>query len=395
VTVKLRIPFNKPFIAGKELFYIAKAVTYGNLGGDGYFTDACARLLEERFDIRKVLMTPSCTAALEMAAVLCDLGPGDEVILPSFTFVSTVNAVARLGAKPVFVDIRPDTLNLDECLVEEAINERTKAIFAVHYAGVGCAMDLLSKLANNHGLKLVEDAAQGVNSYFQGRSLGSIGHLGAFSFHETKNFICGEGGALCINSLEFLERAEIIRDKGTNRQKFFRGEVDKYTWVDIGSSHVPSEIVCAFLYAQLELMDEITKRRRRIYEFYENHLRPLERHSLLRLPRVPADCRSNYHSFYILLPNEQTRDAVMKHLRDSGILAVFHYVPLHTSPMGQTYGYRRGMLPLTEDFSARLLRLPFYHEITEEEQLSVIEAVSECLQTEGVIRGFPGPAQAT
>jgi dTDP-4-amino-4,6-dideoxygalactose transaminase len=243
-----KIPFNKPFIAGRELFYIAQAVTFGNLSGDGHFTKKCAHLMQERFGIPKVLLTPSCTAALEMAAQLCDLGPGDEVIMPSYTFVSTASAFVRMGASPVFVDIRPDTLNIDEALVEDAITERTRAICVVHYAGVACEMDRIMAIARGHGLRVVEDAAQGVNSWYNGRALGSIGDLGCYSFHETKNYICGEGGALCINDPQLIQRAEIIRDKGTNRQRFFRGEVDKYTWVDVGSSYVPSEICSAFLY---------------------------------------------------------------------------------------------------------------------------------------------------
>ena len=255
---QIEIPFNKPFIAGKELYYVAQAVTRGNLGGDGYYTQACCRLLEEKFGIPKVLLTPSCTASLEMAAILCELKEGDEVIMPSYTFVSTASAFVREGAKPVFVDIRPDTLNIDENLIEAAITEKTKAICVVHYAGVSCEMDKIVEIARKHNLVLIEDAAQGVNAFYKGQALGSIGDLGCYSFHETKNFICGEGGALCINNPRFQERAEIIRDKGTNRQKFFRGQVDKYTWVDVGSSFVPSELCSAFLYGQLELMDEIT-----------------------------------------------------------------------------------------------------------------------------------------
>src|SRR5215468_2682286 len=301
-----RIPFNKPFIAGKELHYIARAIDSGQLAGDGYFTKHCCRVFEEQLGIHKILMTPSCTAALEMAAMLCDLGPGDEVILPSFTFVSTANAFVRLGAKPVFVDIRPDTLNLDERLIESAITPRTKAIFPVHYAGVSCAMNSIMTVATKHNLVVVEDAAQGVNAFYDGRALGAIGHLGTYSFHDTKNYISGEGGALCINAPEMVERAEIIRDKGTNRSQFFRGEVDKYTWVDIGSSYVPSEICCAFLYAQLEMLETITNRRRKVYELYRHHLEPLEAEGLLRLPVIPEGCDSNYHIFYILLPDLET-----------------------------------------------------------------------------------------
>lgn len=376
-----KIPFNKPFIAGKELYYIAEAVTRGNIAGDGYFTCRCSQLLEERFGICKVLMTPSCTAALEMAAVLCDLGPDDEVIVPSFTFVSSANAFVRLGAKPVFVDIRPDTLNIDVDRIEQAITPRTKAILPVHYAGVGCEMDRIMSIARKYDLKVIEDAAQGVYAYFGDRALGSIGHLGAYSFHETKNYICGEGGALCINDPELIERAEIIRDKGTNRQQFFRGEVDKYTWVDVGSSYVPSEISCAFLYAQLEMFEEIAARRRVIYEVYRSRLEPLESEGLLRIPHIPNDRKSNYHMFYVLLRDRQTRDALMDYLKDRGIHAVFHYVPLHNSPMGLKFGYRDGDLPVTERLSGRLLRLPFYYEITEEEQSRVIGGVASFFQT--------------
>jgi dTDP-4-amino-4,6-dideoxygalactose transaminase len=377
VTPPAAIPFNRPFIVGKELFYIAQAVTYGNIAGDGHFTQQCARLLEERFGIRKVLLTPSCTAALEMAAMLCDLGPSDEVILPSFTFVSTANAVVRLGARPVFVDIRADTLNMDEDAVERAVTSRTRAIFPVHYAGVGCEMDAILAIAARHGLRVLEDAAQGVNAFYRGKALGSLGALGAYSFHETKNYICGEGGALCINDPSLIERAEIIRDKGTNRKQFFRGAVDKYTWVDIGSSYVPSEICSAFLYAQLELLDAITERRRQIFETYERELRPLEEEGLLRLPRLPEECASNYHLFYILLADAATRDALMAHLRQDNILAVFHYVPLHSSPMGQKFGYRDGQFPVTEELSGRLLRLPFYYGLTEEEQGRVVGRVRD------------------
>jgi dTDP-4-amino-4,6-dideoxygalactose transaminase len=377
--MKSQIPFNKPFIAGKELYYIAQAVTLGNIGGDGHFTRQCSRFLEERFGIHRVMLVPSCTAALEMAAMLCDLGPGDEVILPSFTFVSTANAFIRVGAKPVFVDIRPDTLNLDEALVEDAITERTRAIFPIHYAGVGCEVDRLVSIAERYHLKVVEDAAQGVNSFYNGRALGSIGHLGCYSFHETKNFICGEGGALCLNGPELVERAEIIRDKGTNRRQFYRGQVDKYTWVDVGSSYVPSEICSAFLYAQLEMMDAISARRRALYQRYRQLLKPLEGKGLLQLPRIPEDCQSNFHLMYILLPDSSTRDALMKSLRESDIHAVIHYVPLHSSPMGRKFGYQPDDLPITENLAGRLLRLPFYYEMTEVEQDRVVTAVAEFL----------------
>jgi len=374
-----RIPFNRPFIAGKELFYIAQAVTQGKIAGDGHYTKLCAKLMENVFEIEHVLMTPSCTAALEMAAQLCELGPDDEVILPSYTFVSTANAVVRLGAKPIFVDIRPDTLNLDETLIEAAITPRTKAIFPVHYAGVSCAMDPIMELAERHNLIVVEDAAQGVNATYNNRALGSIGHLGCYSFHETKNYICGEGGALCVNDERFIDRAEIIREKGTNRSRFFRGMVDKYTWVDIGSSYIPSEISSAFLYGQLELRDHIAERRREIYQYYDFQLRELETAGLARLPRIPQDCQTNYHMFYLLLPDLQTRTGLIEHLKQQGILSVFHYVPLHSAPVGMRYGYRQGDLPVTEDLSERLVRLPFYYDLTEADQMDVVTQTKKYL----------------
>ena len=371
-----RIPFNRPFVAGKELFYIAQAITFGNLGGDGHFTNQCARLLEERFKIPKVLLVPSCTAALEMAAILFDLKPGDEVLLPSFTFVSTASCLVRLGVRPVFVDIRPDTLNIDENLLEQAITNRTRAIFPVHYAGLGCNMTRIMQIAENFGLRVAEDAAQAVNSYQNGRALGSIGHLGCYSFHETKNVICGEGGALCINDPALIERAEIIRDKGTNRKQFFRGQVDKYTWVDNGSSYVPSELSMAFLYAQLEMVDTINARRRTIYQYYEHALIPLAEEGWLRLPLACEHGETNSHLFYILLKDQVTRNALMDHLNGHGINAVFHYVPLHSSPMGQTYGYAPRDLPVTEEISGRLLRLPLYYDINEVDQAKVVEQIS-------------------
>jgi len=375
-----KIPFNKPFIVGKELYYIAQAVTLGNLAGDGYFTKQCSQLFEKQFGIHKVLMTPSCTAALEMAAMLCELGPGDEVILPSYTFVSTANALVRVGAMPVFVDIRKDTLNLDENLIEAAITNKTKAILPVHYAGIGCEMDLIMAIANKHNLLVIEDAAQGVGAYYNDRALGTIGHLGTYSFHETKNYICGEGGALCINDPGMIKRAEIIREKGTNRSEFFRGEVDKYTWVDVGSSYVPSEIACAFLYAQLEMLDVIAERRKAIYKQYRMLLKSLEVRGLLCLPHIPEDCKSNYHMFYILLHDMETRDALMAYLKRHDIFAVFHYIPLHTSPMGKKFGYTKNDLPITEQLSGRLLRLPFYYEMTEEEQVYIVKRITEWLE---------------
>jgi dTDP-4-amino-4,6-dideoxygalactose transaminase len=330
--------------------------------------------------VEHVLLTPSCTAALEMAALMFDLREGDEVIMPSFTFVSTANAIALRGARPVFVDIRPDTLNLDESLIERAITPRTRAIFPVHYAGVGCEMDAIMAIADAHGLHVVEDAAQGVHSRYKGRALGSIGHLGCYSFHETKNYICGEGGALCVNDRLLLDRAEIIRDKGTNRRQFFRGQVDKYTWVDIGSSYVPSEIVSAFLYGQLEMLDAIRDHRRENYAFYHGQLAELEAEGLLRRPVVPRHCETNYHMYYILLPSQDIRDGLLKHLNAAGIGAVFHYVPLHSAKMGIELGGDPSALPVTTDSSGRLLRLPLFYEITREEQERVCAEIERYLR---------------
>ena len=379
MTQPTTIPFNRPFIAGKELYYIAQAVTFGNMAGDGHFTKACCKVMEDRFGVPKVLLTPSCTAALEMCALLCDLKEGDEFIMPSYTFVSTANAVVLRGAKPIFVDIRPDTLNIDENLIEAAITPRTKAIFPVHYAGVSCEMDRIMTIAEKHGLVVAEDAAQGVNSFYHGRALGSIGHLGCYSFHETKNYISGEGGALCVNDERFTDRAEILRDKGTNRKQFFRGQVDKYTWVDLGSSYVPSEIVSAFLYGQLEQLQEIRERRKANFDYYHMRLSKLEAEGLLRRPVIPYGCETNYHMYYVLLSDRETRDALMKHLNQRGITAVFHYIPLHSAPMGLKMGYEAGELPVTEELSGRLLRLPLYFEISDEDKHRVVQEVSNFL----------------
>ena len=370
------IPFNRPFIVGKELFYISQAVLEGNLAGDGRFTKNCNEWMERKFRAKKVLLTNSCTAALEIAAILCNIKPGDEVITPSFTFVSTVNAFVLRGAHIKFVDIRPDTLNMDENLVEAAISERTKAIVPVHYAGVACEMDTIMEIAQRHNLLVVEDSAQGVNSTYKGNYLGTIGHLGAYSFHETKNFISGEGGALVVNDESFIEDAEIIREKGTNRKKFFRGEVDKYTWVDIGSSYLPSEIIAAFLYAQLEEAETITKKREAIYAYYTDKLLPLQDRGFVRLPSNPSECRHNAHLFYMLIYSAlEDRDRLITHLKNKNINAVFHYVPLHSSPMGTKMGYKQGDLPITEELSARLIRLPCYFELTKEDQDRVINEI--------------------
>jgi dTDP-4-amino-4,6-dideoxygalactose transaminase len=373
----MRIPFNRPFIIGRELNYMVQSIKNGHISGDGPFTKMCHRLLEEKFSAKKILLTHSCTAALEMAAILCGVGPGDEVILPSFTFVSTANAFYLRGAKLRFVDIRPDTLNIDERKIEEAITPSTRVIVPVHYAGNGCAMDSIMEIGHRHKLYVVEDAAQGVNSKYNGRYLGTIGDLGTYSFHETKNFICGEGGAIVINNEAFFERAEIIREKGTNRSKFFRGEVDKYTWVDIGSSYLPSDLLAAFLYAQLENMDKICQRRKEIFEFYYKALSPLASDGMVRLPTISPESEFNYHMFYVLLEEGEIRDALMNYLKSRGILAIFHYLPLHLSPIGRSMGGREGQLPVTESVSGRLLRLPFYYEFKEEEQAEVIGLIKK------------------
>ncbi len=375
----MRIPFNRPFLVGKELYYIAQSVLSGHTAGDGMFTKKCHQLLEKKIAAKKVLLTHSCTAALEMAAILCRLEPGDEVILPSFTFVSTANAFYLRGAKLVFVDIRPDTLNIDETKIEQAVTERTKAIVPVHYAGIACEMDRIMEVARRHNLYVIEDAAQGVNAKYKNQYLGTIGDIGAFSFHETKNFICGEGGAIVLNNDRFIERAEIIREKGTNRSKFFRGEVDKYTWVDIGSSYLPSDILAAFLYAQLENMEVINNRRAEIFTYYLKALKPLEDNGKLQLPFISGQCSSNNHLFYILLNNEETRNGLMDFLKSKGILAVFHYLPLHLSPIGRSFGYRDGDLPQTESLSGRLLRLPFYYDLRNEEQEEIVGWIDDFL----------------
>lgn len=372
-----RIPFNKPYISGQELEYVSQAIGRGEIAADGKFTKACVALIKERFGVHRALMTPSCTAALEMAALLCDVGPGDEVIVPSYTFVSTVNAFVLRGARPVFVDIRPDTLNMDEAAVKAAITERTRAIVPVHYAGVGCDMDAIMALARPRKIRVVEDAAQGVHAYYRGRALGSIGDLATYSFHDTKNYVCGEGGALLINDPALVERAEIIRDKGTNRARFFRGEIDKYTWVDVGSSFLPAELSGAFLLAQLERLEPIRERRREVFERYDAGLEPLEQRGLLRRPRVPAECQQNYHMFYILLESARVCDALASHLRQRGIQSVTHYVPLHLSPMGRKWGYNEGDLPRTEDLAVRLLRLPMNYYVTPENQDEVVQAITD------------------
>lgn len=355
------IPFNRPYMVGSELGYIAEAHSHIHLSGDGLFTQRCHGLLERLTGCRKALLTHSCTAALEMAAMLIDLRPGDEVIMPSFTFVSTANAFVLRGATPVFVDIRPDTFNIDERLVEQAITPRTKAICVVHYAGIACDMDVIMQIADKHGLLVVEDAAQAIMSRYKGRPLGSIGHLGALSFHETKNVICGEGGALLINAPQFIERAEILREKGTNRSRFFRGQIDKYTWVDIGSSYLPSEVVAAFLYAQLEQAEAITDRRKAIWHRYDEWFRHrLPALPLPGLPRVPDHCDFNAHIYPLLLADLDTRTRFIEEMRSRGVQTVFHYLPLHSSPAGLQYGRADTSMPHTDSISERLVRLPLW-----------------------------------
>jgi dTDP-4-amino-4,6-dideoxygalactose transaminase len=374
----MKIPFNKPFTIGAELENIAAAVREGHLAGDGRFTRQCHRWLEQNLGARRALLTHSCTAALEMAAILCDLQPGDEVIMPSFTFVSTANAFVLRGAVPVFVDIRADTLNLDETLVAEAVTDRTRAIVPVHYAGVACEMDAIMALARERSLMVVEDAAQGMLASYKQRKLGAIGHLGCLSFHETKNVISGEGGALLVNDERLIVRAEIIREKGTNRSQFFRGEVDKYSWVDIGSSYLPSELVGAFLWAQLEHAAEINARRLQLCAGYRAGLEPLARAGLLTLPRLDvAGIQSNGHMFHILLKDLAARSALIAHLKARGVHAVFHYVPLHSSPAGRKLGRAAGSLAVTENVSERLLRLPLFYGLSEADVAEVVRAIAE------------------
>ena len=362
------IPFNKPYMTGRELWYIAQAHTNGHLAGDGMFTKKCHAWLEARSGAHKALLSHSCTAALEMAAILADIRPGDEVIMPSYTFVSTANAFVLRGGVPVFVDIRPDTLNIDETKIEAAITPRTKAIVPVHYAGVACEMDAIMDIAQRHDLLVIEDAAQAVMSAYKGKPLGAIGHLGAYSFHETKNIISGEGGALLVNDEPFAERAEIIREKGTNRSQFFRGQVDKYTWVDIGSSYLPGEVIAAFLWAQMEEAQNITQMRLDIWHQYHQALAPLEAAGKLRRPIIPEGCQHNAHMYYILLESLDKRTEVIARLKEQNINAVFHYVPLHSSPAGRKYGRACGELTNTNDLSDRLLRLPLWVGMNEEQE---------------------------
>ncbi|MBX3058076.1 MAG: dTDP-4-amino-4,6-dideoxygalactose transaminase [Anaerolineae bacterium] len=372
-----KIDFNRPTIVGKELYYISQAIHNGHSAGDGAFTKKCHKFLEEALGVPKVLLTTSCTDALEMCALLLDIVPGDEVIVPSFTFVTTINAFVLRGAKPVFVDIRPDTLNLDETQLEQLITERTRAIVPVHYAGVGCEMDAICAIAAKYGIAIVEDNAHGLFGKHKGKYLGTFGTFATQSFHETKNFICGEGGAVLINDPLYLERAEIIREKGTNRSRFFRGQVDKYTWVDIGSSFLPSDILAAFLYAQLEARTEIQTKRQNIWNFYHENLQDWAESCSVRLPIVPSHCDQSFHMYYLLLPSLEARSGLITHLKERGILSVFHYLPLHLSDMGQKFGGKPGDCPVTEDVSDRLLRLPFYNDLSEADQSYIVKAIME------------------
>lgn len=380
------IPFNWPHMTGKELYYIAESHFNGRLAGDGPFTRRCHDWIEQRTGCNKALLTHSCTAALEMAALLMDVQPGDEIIMPSYTFVSTANAFVLRGGIPVFVDIREDTLNLDERLIEDAITTRTRGIMPVHYAGVACEMDAIMSIANRHGLFVVEDAAQGVMSFYKGRALGSIGQLGAYSFHETKNVISGEGGALLVNDAKLAQRAEIIREKGTDRSRFFRGQVDKYTWQEPGSSYLPGELIAAFLWAQLEEADRITHERLKCWDRYHALLAPLEAEGLLRRPIVPEGHQHNAHMYYVILSGEVDRGKVLDVFRRESIGAVFHYVPLHSSPGGQRHGRAHGSLEVTDRQSERLIRLPLWLGISAAQQERVVGTLRSAVQEAGLQR---------
>ena len=370
------IPFNKPPFLGTEMDYVRQAVVDNNkICGDGPFTFLCQEWLENRFDTPKTLLTTSGTSALEMAALLCELKPGDEVILPSYTFTTTATSFARVGAKLVFVDIRPDTKNIDETKIEDAITDKTRVIVPVHYAGVACEMDAIMDIARRHNLLVVEDAAQGVMSYYKGKALGTIGDLGCYSFHETKNYSMGEGGAICVKDPVHQKRAEIIREKGTNRASFFRGQVDKYTWVDVGSSYLPSDINAAYLLAQLEQADRINNKRLDLWSKYYQAFQPLQGEGLVELPFIPENCTHNAHMFYLVMPSLEERTTFISRLRDKNIHPCFHYIPLHSSPEGSKVGRFHGVDEHTTDIADRLVRLPLYYAMTEEEQGSVIESV--------------------
>ena len=371
------VPFNRPSFEGREYEYIAAAIASGHISGDGIFTKRCHQFLESEVGVTKALLTTSCTHALEMTALLLDIKPGDEVIMPSFTFVSTANAFVLRGATPVFIDVRPDTLNFDERQFDELVTDRTRAAIPVHYAGVACEMDVILDVADRRGIAVVEDNAHGLFGTYHSKQLGTFGCMATQSFHETKNFSCGEGGALLINDERFVDRAEIIREKGTNRSRFFRGQVDKYTWTDIGSSYLPSEMLAAALLAQFEARESIQERRKRIWERYLAGLADWGPSVGARLPVVPADREQAYHMFYLLMPSLEARGRLMEHLKSKGILSVFHYLPLHLSEMGRRFGGEAGQCPVTEDISDRLVRLPFYNSLTESQQDTVLEALHE------------------
>jgi len=371
-----KIPFNKPAVVGTEMQYMADALQRGHISGDGFYTKRCHTFLEEQLGVSKALLTTSCTHALEMSALILDIQPGDEVIVPDFTFVSTINAFVLRGAKPVFIDVRPDTLNMDETQLERLITPRTRAIVPVHYAGVACEMDTIMEIANRHNIPVVEDNAHGLFGCYKDRKLGTFGVMATQSFHETKNFTCGEGGALLINDPRYVERAEIIREKGTNRSRFFRGQIDKYTWVDVGSSFLPSDLLAAYLYAQLEKRDEIQGKRQAIWTQYNQQLPTWAANNNVRLPVIPDDCEQTYHMFYLLLPSLDARQRMIAHLKAQDILSVFHYLPLHLSDMGAKYGGKVGDCPVTEDISDRLLRLPLFYNMTSEEQERVIDTIT-------------------
>ena len=375
MTTSFRVPFNRPSADGDEARYLAQALQSGHLSGDGPFTRRCHELLQASVGVQRALLTTSCTHALEMAALLLGIEPGDEVVVPSFTFSSTINAFVLRGARPVFADIRPDTLNLDESRLESLIGPRTRVIVAMHYAGIGCEMDAIVEIADRHGLAVVEDNAHGLFGAYRGRQLGTFGSLAALSFHETKNFSAGEGGALLINSPSLFERAEIIREKGTDRSRFFRGQVDRYSWVDLGSSYLPSELVAAYLCAQLEARDRIQTRRQQLWRRYQAELADWAEEFGVQQPTVPAHCVPAYHLYYLLLPSLRQREALIGHLLRQGVLSIFHYLPLHASAMGRRLGGRPGDCPVTESVSDRLVRLPLYNSMTPEEQTIVLEAV--------------------
>ena len=373
----ISIPFNRPAFVGSEEAYLREVIAGGHHSGDGPFTRRCHQLLQDTLGVPRALLTTSCTHALDMSAILLDVGPGDEVIVPSFTFVSTVNAFVLRGAVPIFCDIRPDTLNLDESKLEALVTDRTRVIAPVHYAGVGCEMDAIERIARERGVAVVEDNAHGLFGRYRGKPLGTFGALATQSFHETKNFSCGEGGALLINDAELAERAEIVREKGTNRSRFFRGQVDKYTWVDVGSSYLPSELLAAILYGQLEQRDAIQARRRELWETYHEELCGWAGENGVRQPYVPPHCEQAYHMYYLLLPDLQNRQALIGHLKERGILSVFHYLPLNLSTMGRRFGGQPGQCPVTEELSDRLLRLPFYNTLEPDQQARVIDAIRE------------------